>query len=393
MLVFDNLMNGLLEKFNVPGAALAISKNGRLVYAKGFGYADISSSEKVTTRSQFRIASVSKPIAAVAILKLVEQGKLKLTDNPYTILGDMPLPKGKKINPDIYKITILDLLRHTGGQALYNSTGRIMSPMQPPVSREISKAFNIPHPPPTKFVIGYMQSQRLINQPGQEFRYSNYGYLLLGAVVSKVTGMDFESYVRHQILSPLDIQCIKFGHTLRSQKAVNEVSYYDLDNAKRVASVFDGELPDYFPYAGRHQKGWGASGAWIASPVDIVKFVNHVDGLKKPSILRKSSVVRMLKRQTMTGKKPNFWYGLGWRVQKKKIGQHWYHNGASNLGSAAIMLRTSDGTVWSAQFNKRLPRGRALYKEFNKEMWRLIRGIKSWPSHDLFNANKCNERL
>ena len=74
-------------------------------------------------------------------------------------------------------------------------------------------------------------------------------------------------------------------------------------------------------------------------------------------------------------KRPGFWYGLGWRIQKKKHDAHWYHNGASNIGSAAIMLRSADGIVWVALFNKRLPPGRALYKEFNKGMWQAIRSL------------------
>lgn len=386
---FDRLMQSLMVKYNVPGSALAVSKNGRLVYARGFGVADQNTGEPVTPQTLFRISSVSKPIAAVAILRLVEQGKLKLTDKPYQILSVPPRPSDSMVNPAIERITVLDLLNHTSGHSSRNSSGRLSSPMQPPISRRISQKFGVSHPPAFKYVMGYMQTQALIGRPGTQFEYSNYGYALLGALVEKVTGQSFERYVQKNILEPIGNSCMRFGRTRRRDKTPNESNYYDLDNAKPVASVFDHERPDTYPYAGRDYHGWGAAGAWIASPVEIVRFVNHVDGLRKPALLRPVSVARMLRKNAVTENKKGFWYGLGWRVQNKKEGQHWYHNGASNSGAAAIMMRTNNGLVWSASFNKRLPAGRALYKEFNKKMWSITRGIQYWPATDLFNDIQC----
>ncbi len=382
---FDRLMNELIRKYHIPGASLSITKNGRLVYAKGFGYADLNTKEKMKANHLFRISSVSKPIAAVAVLKLVEQRKLSLDDKVYSIIGDTPLPEGRKINSNINKITVRDLLRHSSGQEIYNRSGRINSPMQPPISREISSLFSIPHPPSFKHVVGYMKTQPLLHPVGKNFKYSNYGYALLGMLVEKITSMPFETYVKKTILSPIDIQCMQFGKTLKSHQISGEVSYYDLPGRKPVNSVIDGESSAPFPYAGRYIQGWGAAGAWIASTVDIVKFVNHVDGQRRPSILRPSSIQTMIKKQNFPEhRRPTFWYGLGWRVQKKKNGHHWYHNGASNSGAAAIMLRTADGIAWSAHFNKRMPAGRSMYKEFNKGMWKAIRSNVSWPKGDLF---------
>lgn len=383
-------MNSLLAKYNVPGAALAVSKNGRLVYTKGFGYANIARRERVTPRTLFRISSVSKPLASVVALRLVEQGKLKLTDRPYEILGELPSLSGRRINPKAFDITIEDLLNHTSGQASYNRRGRISSPMQPPLSRTISKLYGVPHPPPFKYVAAYMQSKPMINTPGKAFKYSNYGYALLGAVVEKVVGRSFEAHTRSSVLRPIGISCMRFGATRRSQAVKDEASYYDLVGASPIRSVFDDAERDFFPYAGRHNEGWGAAGAWVASPVDIVQLVNHVDGLRPPALLPPRMVKKMLARNVVTENRKGFWYGLGWRVQNKRIGEHWYHDGASNGGAAAIMLRTNDGVVWSALFNRRLPAGRALYKEFNKQMWSIVRSIKNWPAHDLFGRHQCS---
>ncbi|WP_246125251.1 serine hydrolase domain-containing protein [Exilibacterium tricleocarpae] len=384
----DDLMSRLLREHDVPGATLAVTKDGRLVYAKGFGYADSEAREAMRPQHLFRIGSVSKPIAAVAVLKLVEQGRLRLSDRVYRLVGEVPLPAGATVNPAIDAITIEDLLRHSSGQAIYNASGRISSPMQPPVSRDISRLFSIAHPPPFAYVVGYMKTRPLLHTAGKRFKYSNYGYALLGLVVEKVTSMPFDAYVKKTILAPVGIHCMQFGATLKSQKKVNEVTYYDLAGRPPVRSVLAGEPPGPFPYAGRHHEGWGAAGAWIASTVDIVRFVNHVDGQRSPAILRAATVRRMLARQDFPEHdREGFWYGLGWRVQKKRSGHHWYHNGSSNSGSAAIMLRTADGIAWAAHFNRRLPAGRALYEAFNREMWRIVRSVDSWPRHDLFRRD------
>src|ERR1043166_5397109 len=109
---FDELMIKFMTEHKVPGASLAVAKDGKLVYARGFGHADQDKMLGVQPTTRFRVASISKPITAAMILRLVELGLLKLDDNPFEFL-QIELPANA--DPRLKKITIRQLLHHTAG--------------------------------------------------------------------------------------------------------------------------------------------------------------------------------------------------------------------------------------------------------------------------------------
>ena len=115
MEAFDRLVADLMHRYNLPGGALAIVKDGRLVFARGYGLADIQNQEPVRPDSLFRIASLSKQVTAVAVLKLVEEGKLDLDERVFEILSDFTEPEGASRDPRIAEITVRHLLHHAGG--------------------------------------------------------------------------------------------------------------------------------------------------------------------------------------------------------------------------------------------------------------------------------------
>jgi N-acyl-D-amino-acid deacylase len=110
---FDEMMERFVRENEVPGAALAVAKDGRLVYARGFGYADPTAKTPVQPRARFRIASISKPITAAAILRLVEMGKLRLDDCAFDLL-DLHAPPDQTEDPRLRKITVRQLLARHG---------------------------------------------------------------------------------------------------------------------------------------------------------------------------------------------------------------------------------------------------------------------------------------
>src|ERR1700722_8667406 len=111
----DQVMEGLLTKHSIPGAALAISRNGALVYARGFGYANTTNSGLVQPDSLFRLASVSKTFTAIAIMKLVEEGKIQLDQSAFALLPDLAPLSGETLNPQLAAVTVRQLLNMTGG--------------------------------------------------------------------------------------------------------------------------------------------------------------------------------------------------------------------------------------------------------------------------------------
>src|ERR1700686_538060 len=106
MSTFDRIIPALMRKYDVPGGAVAVVKDERLVFARGYGWADRENHELVQPDSLFRIASLSKAITAAAILKLVEQGRLKLNDRAFRLLDDLKPPAGARVDRRIYDITI-----------------------------------------------------------------------------------------------------------------------------------------------------------------------------------------------------------------------------------------------------------------------------------------------
>ena len=113
---YDELMTAFMREHKPPGAALAVTYHGRLVYARGFGHADLEKREAVWPTSLFRIASVSKPFTATTVMHLVQQGKLKLEERVFPLLKLQPhLERGARLDPRWHEITVRHCLQHTGG--------------------------------------------------------------------------------------------------------------------------------------------------------------------------------------------------------------------------------------------------------------------------------------
>ena len=108
-------MLSIMDRHGIPGAAFAIAKEGKLVYAKGFGWANVSTGAPIRPDTTFGLASLSKTLTAAAILKLVEQGKLGLNDAVFDILKHIRPPRGFEINPFLRDVTVRHCLNHSGG--------------------------------------------------------------------------------------------------------------------------------------------------------------------------------------------------------------------------------------------------------------------------------------
>src|SRR5262249_50375933 len=127
---FDEVMRRIVTRWEIPGAQLAVAKDGQLKLNHGYGYADFELAQVVQLESRFRIASVTKPITGVAILKLIQDGKLKLDDKAFVILDNLKAPAGAEEDPRLNEITIQNLLQHTGGW----DSSRSFDPQYPPFS-------------------------------------------------------------------------------------------------------------------------------------------------------------------------------------------------------------------------------------------------------------------
>ena len=216
----DRMMLGFVKEHNVPGASLAVTKDGRLVYARGFGYADLARRLPVDPTSLFRIASVSKPITAAAVLQLVDKSLLGLDDPVVGLLQLQPFVQATgRIDPRLDGVTVRHLLQHTGGwesgQTGFDPMWRV---------GEIAEAMGLSSPCHPAQIVRYMFGRPLDFDPGARYAYSNFGYCVLGRVIEKKSGQPYEAYVKQQVLLPLDIRDMRIGSSWRPYP--NEVTYY-----------------------------------------------------------------------------------------------------------------------------------------------------------------------
>jgi N-acyl-D-amino-acid deacylase len=351
---FDRLMTSFLEKHQLPGAALAVAKDGRLVYSRGFGWADRDRREPVRPRSLFRIASVSKPITAVAVLRLVEQGKVRLRDRVFDVLQLRP-PRGGKVPFDERwrQVTVLHLLQHTGGW----DRDRSFDPMF--VSPDIVAELKVPPPARPDDIIRYMLRRPLDFDPGSKEVYSNFGYCLLGRVVEKVSGQGYEEYVRHEVLAPLGATGMRLGKTLLSERAKGEVKYY-LRGKGTGPAIMGPDLGKLvpWPYGGWCIESMDAHGGWIASAEDLVRFASAFNDPARCKVLGPWGIHTMFAPPAgplghrKNGKPKEVYYACGWEVRGVgNSGQaNTWHSGLLD-GSSSLLVRRWDGLTWAVLFN------------------------------------------
>jgi N-acyl-D-amino-acid deacylase len=384
LIAFDEMMERFLEDNEVPGGALAVAKDGRLVYARGFGYADPSVKTPVAPRARFRIASISKPITAAAILRLVEQGKLKLDDPAFERLKVNP-PAGSEEDPRLRQITIRHLLQHTGGFDRKKSGDPMFEPFK------IAAALKVPVPPQPRDVIHYMLGRKLDFDPGSEYAYSNFGYTVLGRIIEEVGGRDYQAFVRAEVLAPLHLADTQLGRTL--ERARREVKYFD-PKGRTGTAVFGPQKgrPVPLPYGVWQLESLDAVGGWISSAPDLVRFASSLHDPSQCPIFKAETLREMFARPAglpghdAKGRPRDLYYGLGWQV--RVVGArgevNTWHAG-SFAGTATMVVHRHDGLCWAVLFNAREnPRGQYLGTLIDPLVHQAADCVKHWPQKDLF---------
>ena len=184
----DGMMQQALARYSVKGGAMAVVKDGHLVFARGYGWADSEAQLPVQPDSLFRWASASKTLTAAAVMRLAESGKLNSDTPIFGILSQYSPYNGKLGDSRLAGITVRQVLHHVGGW------DRMISgdPVTGDPTIDISSATRSAFPPSRDDAIRYMLAQRLDFEPGSRFAYSNFGYMLLGRVIEKISGDSYD---------------------------------------------------------------------------------------------------------------------------------------------------------------------------------------------------------
>lgn len=348
----NKLMLDLLAKEQIPGATLAVLDKGQLVYERGFGWADPDAGQAMSPDALMRIASISKPLTAAAILGLARQGRLSLDDPLCLWLERHPagwdLAAAKELDPRWADIRLRHLLQHTAGFDREMSQDTMFAIVKITAALGVRRRLKITD------VVQYQLTQPLDFDPGSRVSYSNVGYCLLGRVLEAVTKQSYEDCMRELVLKPCGMQSTHLGKTLLADRFPDEVRYLTRSREK-VPLVFDSAVgetrkdPDLVekPYGQWDLELMDAHGGWLSTSGDLLRFMRVA--------------MTEADRQTVATVSPQLlpdpdsrdaWYGAGWQVRRSGNGggMNFWHTGRLT-GTSALLVRRWDDRAWAVLFN------------------------------------------
>ena len=304
----DGIFAAQMQAYNIPGATVAVVKDGELFFAKGYGYADLEKRTPVDPdKTLFRIGSVSKLLTWTAVMQLVEQGKLNLSEDVNTYLTDFKIP-------DTYPepITLAHLMTHTAGfeERCIGNSARTAEDLEP---------------------LGELLATNMparVRSPGELAAYSNYGAALAGYIVEEVSGMPFEEYIEKNISTPLEMHHSTFRVPLPLELAPDMAVGYTYENG-----VYRAEEFEYF-------KGIAPAGSMSATATDMAKFmIAHLqDGRYGDTRILNETTAKEMHRQHFTHDPRINGVCYGFYEQNLNNQRIIMHNGATIYFHSLLML-------------------------------------------------------
>jgi CubicO group peptidase (beta-lactamase class C family) len=320
----EPLMERFIEEHHIAGASMAIAYQGRIVSDRGYGFADVATRRPVERNTLFSLASVTKSITGVGVLKLVEEGKLDLDARVVQVLRDLHPPRGERIaDPRFREITVHHLLFHGGG--LQHDL---------PGSGDDERAEER----------GYRQllEKPLLFAPGTEHRYSNAGFIVLRLVIERASGERYEPFIRQHILRPMGIT----GMHLEPERG------YGPDETHRYQ-------------AGGRRPAPRNTGNWLASSGELARFASAVAGSGGgPTFLSPKTTALMLEcppslRAARKGRPDASHVGLGWdSAEVFPNGTYRFSKNGGKPGVQAWLEHLESGIDWALFFNTGAPKER-----------------------------------
>lgn len=238
--LIDKIYKDYAEQNHFPGLVYGIVVDGKLVHGGSVGYAELKNKTEASSKSAFRIASMSKSFTAMAILKLRDEGKLRLDDPAYLYIPEM---KGMKyLTKDASPVTIRNLLTHSAGYPEDNPWG----------DRQLANTDQ-------QLIDLYKKGVSFSNDPGLGYEYSNLGFATLGYIIKKVSGKSYQEYITENILKPLGMT-----HT-----------YYEYDKVPKELLAHGYRWTDnqWVEQPLLHDGSYGAMGGMITTMEDFSRYV------------------------------------------------------------------------------------------------------------------------
>ncbi|MFV8357775.1 serine hydrolase domain-containing protein [Flavobacterium sp. XS1P32] len=318
-----------LSKNNLFNGSVLISKSGEKVFSNFYGFSNIEKQEKISDKSQFPIASITKTFTATAILQLKQKGKLKIDDPVKKYLTDFPYSN----------ITIKQLLNNTSGLAQeYNSFDSIMKE-QP--EKIISNQDIIPTFIRFKTPLSFL--------PGSKWEYNNVNFCVAAMIIEKISGISYASYLEKNIFKPAKMKN-SFVPLDRKIKTTNQVELYTYPNSYSTNFVNTNTLKDNFPINAK--SNFYGNGGIVSTAIDLQKyqnalFTNQILGKNELEEALTATILNDGKMVTNNLEGKDASYGLGWFIYTDEInGKIVFHDGFIN-GLTSILTHniTKNQTV------------------------------------------------
>jgi CubicO group peptidase (beta-lactamase class C family) len=304
----------------VPGISIAVVRNGTLQWAKAYGLANTTDSTEVTKSTLFQAGSISKPIAALAALKLYEENKVDLDTDVNTYLKNWKVEENEFTKKE--KVTLRRLLTHTAGMTVHGFPGYRQTDTFPTINEVLDGNGNTPRI--------YVDTP-----PDSIWRYSGGGYTVMEKVVEDISGLPLEKYMKTNILQPLEMNSSTYEQPLPRKYHDKASAAYDSQGR-----IIEGLWHNYPEQA--------AAGLWT-TPTDLARYciaIQEIAAGKSVSVLSKETIGMMLTRHK------NDW-GLGPALASKGDSLRFQHGGKNegftnnmiafaNTGDAVIVMTNAD---------------------------------------------------
>jgi CubicO group peptidase (beta-lactamase class C family) len=311
----DALLNTLVNENKIPGVAISVIKDGKTFFQKGVGYADLENKTPINPKKTiFRIASVSKPIAATALAHMVNEGIIDLDASLYKYVPYYPKKK--------WDFTIRQLASHTAGIRGYKGT-----------EYGLNKSYSI------KESIEIFKDDDLLFEPGTDYLYTSYDWVLISLAMQEARGVPFEEYVQEKVLNPLELESTFPPATVSSSLPRRQADGVEnqLEHKKPVSTPLD-LTERLVTFYSKNKLGFRkaipvnnifklAGGGYLSTAQDIANFGQaYLD----EKILNKGTLAPFLTSEIINRNKT--YYGLGWQVSEDKKGRPFYGHVGNGVG-------------------------------------------------------------
>jgi CubicO group peptidase (beta-lactamase class C family) len=305
-----------LAQPNEPGLAVLVKKDGKILFVRGYGVRKLGSPAKIDPETNFRLASFTKQFTAIAIMLLVHDDKLRYDDHLSKFFPDFP-PYGKDI-------TVRELLNHTSGLPDYAEI------MEKTENNGAPNKWSPEHQIQDEEVLALLKAQPVGKfEPGTRWEYSNSGYVVLGLIVAKVSGMPYRDFLQRRIFAPL-----KMNHTVVYQKGLNSVSDRAFGHSKGNDELVETDQSPTSATLG--------DGGIYSNVMDLAKWD---EGLQKHTLLTESQMQPALTPVKLADGSEPHWprdpqadssteppavmYGFGWFLDPYQGHARNYHDGGT----------------------------------------------------------------